>query len=103
MQLYYCFRTIKCVSLDLLSSTVCLQALEHAISLLKPNVSTHTISSAIQKHVERNGFYLLRDFTGHGCGNQIHEDPPIPNYRSLFPRWQITKKYGDLYRTNDSC
>jgi methionyl aminopeptidase len=38
------------------------------------------ISSAIQKHVETNGFSLVREFSGHGLGRALHEDPPVPNY-----------------------
>jgi methionyl aminopeptidase len=38
------------------------------------------ISAAIQKHIESNGFSVVRDFTGHGIGRDLHEAPSIPNY-----------------------
>jgi methionyl aminopeptidase len=38
------------------------------------------ISHAIQAHAEKNGFSIVRDFTGHGIGRNLHEDPQIPNY-----------------------
>ena len=38
------------------------------------------ISHAIQSHVEVNGFSVVRDFTGHGIGREMHEDPQIPNF-----------------------
>lgn len=38
------------------------------------------ISHAVQKHVEDNGFSVVRDFVGHGIGTQLHEDPQIPNF-----------------------
>jgi len=38
------------------------------------------ISAVIQKHVERHGFSVVRDFVGHGIGAALHEDPQIPNY-----------------------
>jgi len=38
------------------------------------------ISHSIQKHVESNGFSVVRDFVGHGIGRNMHEDPQIPNY-----------------------
>lgn len=38
------------------------------------------ISAAIQSHVEANGFSVVRDFTGHGIGREMHEDPQIPNF-----------------------
>jgi len=45
------------------------------------------ISSAVQKHVEENGFSVVREYVGHGIGKQMHEPPQIPNYR--------TKERGD--------
>lgn len=38
------------------------------------------ISNAIQTKVEAEGFNVIRDFVGHGIGNEMHEDPQIPNY-----------------------
>ncbi|RDY25921.1 type I methionyl aminopeptidase [Romboutsia weinsteinii] len=38
------------------------------------------ISHAIQAHVEKNGFSVVRDLVGHGIGSDLHEDPQVPNY-----------------------
>lgn len=38
------------------------------------------ISRAIQKHVEANGFSVVRDLVGHGIGMNLHEAPEIPNF-----------------------
>lgn len=38
------------------------------------------IGAAVQKHVESQGFSVVRDFVGHGIGKAMHEDPPVPNY-----------------------
>lgn len=38
------------------------------------------ISAAIQGHIERNGFSVVRLFVGHGIGRELHEEPQIPNY-----------------------
>ena len=38
------------------------------------------ISHAIQAHVEKHGFSVVRDLVGHGVGSELHEDPQIPNY-----------------------
>ncbi len=38
------------------------------------------ISHAIQKYVESNGFTVVRDYAGHGIGQNMHEDPQIPNF-----------------------
>ncbi len=38
------------------------------------------ISASVQKHAERFGYSVVRDFVGHGIGTSMHEDPQIPNY-----------------------
>ncbi|MDH4193341.1 MAG: type I methionyl aminopeptidase [Nitrospirota bacterium] len=38
------------------------------------------ISFAIQTHVEKHGYSVVRDFVGHGIGRQLHEEPQVPNY-----------------------
>jgi methionyl aminopeptidase len=38
------------------------------------------ISKAIQEHVEGNGFFVVRQFVGHGIGTELHEAPEIPNF-----------------------
>jgi methionyl aminopeptidase len=38
------------------------------------------VSAAIQAHVERNGLQVVREYTGHGVGRNMHEDPQVPNY-----------------------
>ena len=38
------------------------------------------ISHAIQSHVEKNGFSVVRSLVGHGIGREMHEEPQVPNY-----------------------
>ena len=38
------------------------------------------ISHAIEDYVRKNGFDVVKEFTGHGVGTKLHEDPSIPNY-----------------------
>jgi len=38
------------------------------------------ISYAIQHYVEAKGFSVVREYTGHGVGRDLHEEPPIPNF-----------------------
>lgn len=40
----------------------------------------HDISAAVQKHVEQNGFSVVRELVGHGVGKELHEEPQIPNF-----------------------
>ena len=38
------------------------------------------ISHAIQEHAEKHGYGVIRDLCGHGIGQEMHEDPNVPNY-----------------------
>lgn len=38
------------------------------------------ISWAVQQHAEKHGYGVIRDYTGHGIGTQMHEDPSVPNF-----------------------
>lgn len=51
-----------------------------AVELIKPGIHLGDISEAIQKYNEANGYSLPRDYTGHGIGSHLHEDPSIPNF-----------------------
>lgn len=56
------------------------QSFFEGIKLVKPGVRLGDISARIQEVVESNGYSVLKDFTGHGIGTSLHEDPYIPNY-----------------------
>lgn len=48
------------------------------------------ISRAVQRHVEANGFSVVRELVGHGIGRTLHEEPAIPNFvPSPFQRHQF--------------
>jgi methionyl aminopeptidase len=55
-------------------------ALRAAIERMCVGNRTGDISAVIQNHVETNGFYVTREYTGHGVGRQMHEGPQVPNY-----------------------
>ncbi len=38
------------------------------------------ISAAIQQYAESRGFTVIREYTGHGIGREMHEDPLVPNF-----------------------
>jgi len=67
------------------------EALEIGIEFLRPGLRMGDLSAAVQAHVERNGFAVVRDYTGHGIGRRPHEDPKIPNYGEpgRGVRWQV--------------
>ena len=43
-------------------------------------MSSSRIPVAIEQYAVSNGCGVVRDFTGHGIGSRLHEDPMIPNY-----------------------
>lgn len=53
------------------------------LEFAKPGNHLHQISQAIQKHVEANGFSVVRDLVGHGIGRDLHEEPQIPNFKVI--------------------
>ena len=56
------------------------EALFAGIKKMIPGNSTGDVSEAIQAHVEGNGFHVVREYTGHGVGRSMHEEPQVPNY-----------------------
>ncbi|MBI5204980.1 MAG: type I methionyl aminopeptidase [Nitrospirae bacterium] len=56
------------------------EALYKGIDMATIRHRVSDISSAIQNHVEANGFSVVRAFVGHGIGMSLHEDPQIPNF-----------------------
>ncbi|MBO1005392.1 type I methionyl aminopeptidase [Pseudogracilibacillus auburnensis] len=46
----------------------------------KPGERLSNISHAIQTFVESHGFSIVREYVGHGIGQNLHEDPQIPHY-----------------------
>ncbi|WP_050182380.1 type I methionyl aminopeptidase [Domibacillus robiginosus] len=46
----------------------------------KPGERLSNISHAIQTYVESNGFSIVREYVGHGVGQDLHEAPQIPHY-----------------------
>jgi methionyl aminopeptidase len=55
-------------------------ALCAAIEQMRPGKRTGDVSAAIQQYVESRGFYVTREYTGHGVGRDMHEGPQVPNY-----------------------
>lgn len=55
-------------------------ALYKGLEQAKPLNRLSDISHAIEAYVLENGCSVVKDFTGHGVGSKLHEDPMIPNY-----------------------
>ena len=56
------------------------ESLYKAIEQARPGSRVSDIGHAVQQHVEASGFSVVREFVGHGIGQQMHEEPQVPNY-----------------------
>jgi len=63
---------------ELLAATA--EALAAGIAQSRAGNRTGDVSWAIQDYAESRGYSVVREYTGHGIGLQMHEDPQIPNY-----------------------
>ena len=51
-----------------------------AIEGLRAGSALFDIGYAVQQHAEAHGYGVIRSYTGHGIGREMHEDPSVPNY-----------------------
>lgn len=56
------------------------ESLYEGVKAIKLQGHIGDISNRIQKHIESNGYSVVRDYVGHGIGTALHEDPQVPNY-----------------------
>jgi methionyl aminopeptidase len=56
------------------------EALQLAIEQARLGNRLGDISATVQRHVEENGYSVVREFVGHGIGRQLHEEPQVPNF-----------------------
>ncbi len=50
------------------------------ISAVRPGAFLGDIGAVIQKHAEKNGYSVVREFCGHGIGERFHEEPQVLHY-----------------------
>lgn len=60
--------------------TVTREAMMRGIEQAQPGKFVSDIGRAVQTHVEREGYGVVRDLVGHGIGKNVHEEPRVPNY-----------------------
>jgi methionyl aminopeptidase len=58
------------------------ESLYKGIEQVKEGAYLLDLAGAIQDHVEANGFSIVEDFTGHGVGRNLHEEPSVFNFRT---------------------
>ncbi|MFC2002397.1 type I methionyl aminopeptidase [Chloroflexota bacterium] len=55
-------------------------ALNAGIAAARPEVRVGDISAAIQHYAESRGYSVVHEYTGHGIGREMHEEPQVPNF-----------------------
>jgi methionyl aminopeptidase len=66
------------------------QALAIGVAEMRPGRRTGDVSAAMQSYVESHGFHMVRQYTSHGIGRQMHEDPEV--------RYHVRPGTGTLLR-----
>lgn len=56
------------------------ESLYEAIKAAVPGNKIGDIAFAVQSYCEAHGYGVVREYTGHGVGKELHEDPSVPNY-----------------------
>ncbi len=63
-------------------SRVSKEALMAGLSQVKAGNTLLDIAGAVEDHVKANGFSVVEDYTGHGVGRNLHEEPSVFNFRT---------------------
>ncbi len=63
-------------------SRVAQEALMRGLATIRAGSSLLELAGAVQDHVEAHGYAVVEDFTGHGVGRNLHEEPSVFNYRT---------------------
>jgi methionyl aminopeptidase len=82
-------------------------ALYAGIAAARAGNRSGDISAAIQSYVESRGYNVVREYTGHGIGREMHEDPQVPNYgqpgKGVRLRKGMTIALEPMVLAGDSC
>ena len=63
-------------------SRVAQEALMKGLATVKAGSTLLELAGAVQDHVEAHGYAVVEDYTGHGVGRNLHEEPSVFNYRT---------------------
>ncbi len=55
-------------------------ALQEGVNQARAGNHVGDISAAVQRHAESKGLAVVREYTGHGVGRELHEEPQVPNF-----------------------
>jgi methionyl aminopeptidase len=63
-------------------SRVAQEALMRGLATIRAGSNLYELASAVQDHVVAHGYAVVEDYTGHGVGRNLHEEPSVFNYRT---------------------
>ena len=63
-------------------SRVAQESLMAGLNQVKAGNTLLDIAGAVEDHVKANGFSVVEDYTGHGVGRNLHEEPSVFNFRT---------------------
>lgn len=58
------------------------ESLMQGLARIRAGSTLLELAGAVQDHVESHGYAVVEDFTGHGVGRNLHEEPSVFNYRT---------------------
>ncbi|OGL73409.1 type I methionyl aminopeptidase [Candidatus Uhrbacteria bacterium RIFCSPHIGHO2_02_FULL_60_10] len=61
-------------------SAVTKESLLVGVGKVRPGGWISDIGKAVDKHARRHGYSTVKDLVGHGIGQHLHEEPPVPNF-----------------------
>ncbi|MBD2550615.1 type I methionyl aminopeptidase [Microcystis elabens FACHB-917] len=71
-------------------SRVAQESLMKGLATVKAGSTLLELAGAVQDHVEAHGYAVVEDYTGHGVGRNLHEEPSVFNYRTRdLPNMQL--------------
>jgi methionyl aminopeptidase len=85
---------VKPEALNLIEATR--GSLESGISAARAGAKLGDVTAAIEKYAESKGYSVVREYTGHGIGREMHEDPQIPN--STEPPYGLQQATGPMLK-----
>jgi methionyl aminopeptidase len=65
------------------------EALDLGIAQARAGKTVGDIAGAIERHVEKHGYSVVRELSGHGIGRNMHEAPQVPNFTAGAPAGQM--------------
>ena len=69
------------------------QALQAGIEAARVGHETRDVARTVQRFVEQHGFDVAREYTGHGVGRTMHEEPQVPNW------WPAGRRRNRAFRS----